>query len=369
MNWNDLRLNHVANIQGSGVYLNSPANGIPSSVTLDHVAGEAKKFTANPWDYRMDFMFKTVPAIKDQVGRLINSSSSDIALVQNFSVGINFFVNSLPKDTKVVLFNSDYPSLNMPFEQGNFKLHYLDFEPDSTLDLVKLETLVKEVKPEILAISHCQWLTGFLCDLETIGNICNNYNCTFVVDATQSFGAISIDVAKCNIDLLGASCYKWSLAGFGNGFIYASEECLTRFPVKTAGFNSNSWNGNIPEFIPGIKCFEPGHHDHDAFNRMHFALSQIEEIGQDNIHTRINELMDYLTDRLEQNEVVVVGDFHQENRLGIISIASKPGLFEHLANNKIETSERGGNIRLGVHYYNNEDDIDRFIDAILCYKA
>jgi selenocysteine lyase/cysteine desulfurase len=362
IDWSELRQEHLG--KTDLIYLNSPANGIISSRNIENEYAETEKYLKNPGKYRMQFLLETLPVIREKLGKILNANASQFALLQNFSIGMAMFSASLPKQTKILLLKGDYPSLQMPFEESGMQICWFDFEEDYTLDIGKLESFIELEKPEIVAISHCQWLTGYLADLESIGAICKKYYCTFLVDATQSFGAIPIDIKKCNIDVLGASCYKWALAGFGNGFLYIKEEILSKYIPQTAGFGSYSWHEGKPFYKPSMKSYEAGHHDHEAFHRLHYALTQILNLGLDNIHSKINELMDYLLDQLTQNNVSLIGDFMDENRLGIVSIASQPGLFKRLINNNIEISERGGNIRLGVHYYNSEDDIDYFITAL-----
>jgi len=117
-------------------------------------------------------------------------------------------------------------------------------------------------------------------------------------------------------------------------------------------------------YQPSIKSYEPGHHDHVAFHRLGFALQTIKELGQDFIYLRITELIDYLIEQLEETPISIVGDFYNENRLGILAIESKEGLFQHLLSKRVEASERGGNIRIGLHYYNTEEDVDVFVKEV-----
>jgi cysteine desulfurase/selenocysteine lyase len=362
INWAELRGEHLENY--TGVYLNSPANGIPSLAAEAFVAAEVLKFRENPGNYRTDFISTAIPAIKQQVADLIHAKTSEVALIQNFSIGLNLFVQSLPAKTRILLIEHDYPSLTMPFQINDFEVVWTTFENDHTLDLTNIEEAIKQHKPAYFALSHCQYLTGYLADLESIGAICKQYNCKLIVDATQSFGSVSIHVKKCNISVLGASCYKWALAGFGNGFLYVNEDMLNTYPPKSAGYNSFIWEDSIAVYRPSIRSYEPGHQDHVAFHRLGFALQTIKEIGQDFIYLRITELMDYLIEQLEQAQIPIVGDFYDENRLGILVIESKKGLFHHLTSKDIEVSERGGNIRVGLHYYNNEKDIDVFVKEV-----
>ena len=362
INQAELRSQHLVNY--TGIYLNSPANGIPSLANEKFVAAEIAKFREAPASYRLDFMTQAVPAIKKQVAGLINGSISEVALIPNFSIGLNLFINSLPSETKVLLIEDDYPSLTIPFQVNELDVLWTTFEEDHTLDLAKIEATIKEHRPAFFALSHCQYLTGYLADLESIGAICKQYDCKLIVDATQSFGAMEIDVQKCQVSVLGASCYKWALAGFGNGFLYVSEDTLNTYPPKSAGYNSFLWTNGLPAYLPSIKSYEPGHHDHTAFHRLGFALQTITELGQDFIHLRITELMDYLIQQLQESKIPTIGDFYDENRLGILTIPSKEGLFQHLLSQGIEASERGGNIRIGLHYYNNEEDVDVFVKEL-----
>lgn len=362
INWEELRDEHLENY--TGVYLNSPANGIPSLATEAFVAAEILKFRETPGQYRTNFISTAIPAIKQQVADLLSAKTSEVALIQNFSIGLNLFVQSLPAKTKILLIEHDYPSLTTPFVINDFEVTWTTFEDDHTLNLTKIEEAIKRHKPAFFALSHCQYLTGYLADLDSIGAICKQYSCKLIVDATQSFGSISIDVKKCNISILGASCYKWVLAGFGNGFLYINENTLNTYPPKSAGYNSYLWEDGIAIYRPSIRSYEPGHHDHVAFHRLGFALQTIKEIGQDFIYLRITELMDYLIEQLEQAQIPVVGDFYDENRLGILVIKSKGGLFQHLVSKDIEVSERGGNIRIGLHYYNDEKDVDVFVREV-----
>ena len=362
IDWEAIRKVHLAEYQGT--YLNSAANGIISKANEYFIVDDASRFREAPGKYRMDFKTKAIPAIKEQVAEMVNAKSSEIALIPNLSVGLNLFIQSLPAKTKVLLIEDDYPSITTPFRINDFDIVWTTFEEDNTIDLAKIEAILISNSPDYFALSHCQYLTGYLADLESIGALCQEHNCKLIVDATQSFGAISIDVQKCNISVLGASCYKWALAGFGNGFMYINENVLAANTPKAGGFNSYETQDGNSEYEVSMKSYEPGHHDHVAFHRLGFALQTIKELGQDFIHLRITELMDYLIDQLAGADIQIIGDFLNENRLGILVIKSPKGLLEHLQANGVEVTRRGNNIRIGVHYYNNKEDVDVLVKEI-----
>lgn len=194
--WTSLRKNYISAIPHT--YLNSAANGLISIDTISHVQNEILKFRKDPGTYRLEFIGQTIPDIKKVVSQFLQASPTEIALIQNFSIGLNLYVQSLPKETKIALVKNDYPSLTMPFEVNEFPIFWTSFESNKTLDLSKLEIFFQDHKPDLFALSHCQWLSGYLADLESIGKLCKQYDCLLLVDATQSFGAVSIDVKKYN---------------------------------------------------------------------------------------------------------------------------------------------------------------------------
>ena len=360
----ELRDLHLAEYEGT--YLNSAANGLISIANESFVSDESFKYRKAPGQYRTDFNTSAVPAIRKQAANLINANVSEIALIPNFSIGLNLFVKSLPDSFKCAFYKGDYPSLTMPFVVANFDVKFLEFD-NLTVNLDDLELYLQTEKPDLLGLSHVQWLSGYKADLESVGILCNQYGCLFLVDATQSLGASNIDVKNSYIDILGASGYKWPLAGFGNGVLYISEEVMQRYPPLSSGFNSFTLEGNTPVYYPSIQSVEPGHHDHIAFHKLGFALAQISELGLENIILRIRRLMSYLIQELNNAEIKIIGTFDINYRAGIICIKSKEGLLKHLESKKIEVSELGENVRIGVHYYNNEADIDIFIKEVLLF--
>ncbi|MDA8886488.1 aminotransferase class V-fold PLP-dependent enzyme [Bacteroidia bacterium] len=364
IDWEGLRDLHLEEIEGT--YLNSAANGLISIANESFVSDESTKYRKAPSQYRTTFNTSAIPAIRKQAADLINANTSEIALIPNLSIGLNLFVKSLPDSFKCAFYKGDYPSLTMPFVVANFDVKFLEFD-NHEVNLYDLELFLQTEKPDLLGLSQVQWLTGYKADLESIGMLCNQYGCLFLVDATQSLGASNIDVKKSYVDILGASGYKWPLAGFGNGILYIHEEVMQQYPPLSSGFNSFTLEGNTPVYYPSIQSYEPGHHDHIAFHRFGFALVQISELGLENIILRTRRLMSYLIQELNDTEIKVIGTFDINYRAGIICIKSKEGLLQHLTSKKIEVSERGENIRIGVHYYNNEADIDVFIKEVLLF--
>src|SRR4030095_15093392 len=80
--------------------------------------------------------------------------------------------------------------------------------------------------------------SGFRQDLESLGNLCRLRGVTFAVDASQSIGAIPIDVRRAHVGALAFSGYKWTMAGYGIAVLYISRELLAGRRLPIAGWFS-----------------------------------------------------------------------------------------------------------------------------------
>jgi selenocysteine lyase/cysteine desulfurase len=78
------------------------------------------------------------------------------------------------------------------------------------------------------ALPHCHWIDGGLLDLVAIGARCREVGSALVVDATQSLGALPLDLAAVRPDYLVRPDYKWLLGPYSLGYLYVAETAFSR---------------------------------------------------------------------------------------------------------------------------------------------
>lgn len=347
-------------------YLNTPATGIihPQVRAVADAANE--KMALHGTKYREEWMFEQKAQVRETVAQFINAPVEGIALSQNFSLTINMLAEMMQgAGRKATIVEGDYPSLTMPFKVRTYEVEEFKLNGDGNIDYEGLERHLVEHQSDILAISHVLWSSGLVIDLEKISQICKRVGAISVVDATQSAGVLPIDWKAYPVDVLAASTYKWSGAGFGNGFAYIDAGLLDQFEPKTAGFNSFLWKDGKPYYEPNIRCFEPGHHDHEAFLRLQKALNMQMDFGQKNIVSRVRTLVDYFYTHLQDHTGTILYDFRPQVSGSILFVKGDQKVLQALEQEKILVSARGKGLRLGLHYYNNHEDVDRFVEAYL----
>lgn len=347
-------------------YLNTAATGLLPEENIAAANELYRSLAENAATHAEHWRETQLPVVRGNIAKLTGGHSSNIALLPNFSWGMNGIVHTLKGDEKVLLYKQDYPSLTEPFKINGFDIAWIDDTDGFTISIAALkETLLTE-KIDVLAISHVQWMSGYKLNLQEVGAFCKANNILFIVDATQSLGAIPTDVAGCHIDVYIASTYKWLNAGFGTAVMHLSDKFLNTYTPKVGGNNSYTMQDGKPVYIPGINSFEPGHPNMYGLAVLNSAITNRLAQGVATVQEHNMRLTQLLLDELQQLDVKLIGEHSTENRASIVFIEDAPGLWDKLKEHHIVVSLRG-NIRISMHHYNTEADIQKLVAVLKEY--
>lgn len=297
------------------------------------------------------------PAIRQNVATFLGVPDGNVALIPNFSWAMNGIVHSLRGDEKILLYTADYPSLLEPFRINGFDMTWISDTDGFTISAEELKAKLLSEKIEILAISHVQWMSGYKINLADLGSFCKEHDIWFIVDATQSMGAMPINPAKVNIDVFIASNYKWMNAGFGTGVMYVNDEFLKEYTPALGGNNSYQFKDGKPQYTPGILSFEPGHPNMFGFTILNAAITHKMQLGLPAIEAYNKKLTQLLLDEIQSLNVQLIGESSTSNRASIVFLKDQNGLGELLKSNGIIVTHRMGLIRISIHYYSTEADV------------
>lgn len=303
---------------------------------------------------------------REDAGKLINAAGKDIAFVADVATGMNFISNMLPQRGKeVVIYENDFPSVALPWPNQGHKVLKI---PATTNGIITPELLAGTFTPNtsVLVLSMVQYNSGFKIDLGAIGQLCREKGIIFVVDATQGIGAFQIDVQAHNIDVLMASTYKWVLGGYGTAIFYVNPELVgNHFPA--VGWHSLNENVGIPDLSnvkKSISALEIGHTKFQNVFITGTAIKELLALKVPSIEAQINSLTQTLHRRLRERGIQILSDFERNNLSGITIIKGRMSQVEELAKKNILCSYRGNGLRVGLHFYNNEEDVDHLLSEL-----
>ena len=354
------------------VYLNHAAISPVSSLAREVVNEFLSRRMEKNIEYWPDAL-EQKQRLKKLIGKLINAAPQNIALTPNTSSGLNILALGLnwKKGDRILLNDFEFPSNVIPFLNLRRWGVEVDFVSHRQGRLA-VEDFAAKIQPEtrLLSISFVEFLNGFRNDLLRLSTLCRERNVIFAVDAIQGVGALEMDMEKMGIDFLATGGHKWLMWPAGTGFVYISPQIFNLLHPALAGWLSlqTPWNffDYHQPFAPDASRFEPG-----SFNTMGLvaaaaSLEMMLKIGPAAIEKKILKNTDYLIGKLREAGFRLSTDPRPKHRSGIVSFYHPRAeeLFNFLKNHRITVSLREGVIRVSPHFYNNQEDLDRFLELV-----
>ena len=260
----------------------------------------------------------------------------------------------------------------------------LSFVPADRQGRVKIEDFENLIGADTRAIvcTHASNLTGNTIDIAAVGAIAIRHGLLFIVDASQSAGALKIDMEEMGIDILCFTGHKGLLGPQGTGGLCVREGVAIR-PLKVGGSGVQSYSRTHPVEMP--TALEAGTLNSHGIAGLSAALDYIFEIGTDEIGRRETALMHRFYDGVVNIPgVTVYGDFSEEKRCAIVAlniggydsglVADELSEVYHIAtragahcaprmHEALGTIEQGA-VRFSFSWFNTEDEVDAAIRAV-----
>ncbi|SFR32737.1 Selenocysteine lyase/Cysteine desulfurase [Robiginitalea myxolifaciens] len=355
----DFRLNFPLLQQSA--YLNTPAWGLMHQEILAWRREYDEDFAMGGSRFKLEAM-ALLQQTRELAASLFNGDPDRTALVPNVSLGLNMLLEGLPKGAKVLLPADEYPSVDWPFAHREFAVTRVPLSGDPEGELSRA---VERIQPEILMLSLVRWTDGLLISHDFLASLkADNPELLIIADATQYLGAFDCDFDSSGIDVLGASGYKWLLGGNGNGFVFLSEMAEARIAKRSAGFNSTSGDLDGLSGISLARSLEPGHLDTLNFGSLLKALQILQGLGLQQVETYVRDLSAALKAGLHERGLLSAEISGRPVHSSIFNIAYSKARHQAMREAGIVFSPRGGGIRVGVHCYNNTQDLERLFGAL-----
>lgn len=347
------------------VYLNSCSSGLISETLLAYRRQLDESFQKEGSNFRAG-VYQKIKAIKQTLATTFGAETHRTALIPSCSFGINLVLEAMPGSQKVLHLQDDYPSIIWPFESRDFTC------VKATVQNYSKEELLRQIElhePAILALSAVQYSNGALIAPQDFQAIKALYpDLLIMVDATQFWGVAPFDFRESGIDLFVASAFKWLCAGYGNGAMFISSNLARQLDSKIRGYNT--YKNPRAEGTPTLgEYFEPGHQDLLSFQSLAFQVEALAGLGFENIQAQISRIKGYARKRIaEETNYPVLTPKNPHLESGILSIDAPKGLVKYLNQEGIVCSYNKG-LRLGIHFYNNQKDIDQLIEKMQSFKT
>lgn len=318
--------------------------------------------------------------LRPKVAKMLNGDENGVFFGSNSSDIINVLTTGLDlKNKNVVTSGCAFPSLSYSWlnqQCSDFEVRMV--QPHN--GVISIDEIEQQMDENTIAVSvpMVEHSSGFRYDMYKLGQLCKERNAFFAVDATQCLGALVVDVEKMQIDFLTSSTYKWMTNVFGLGIGYVSSRLQKSLKQQYAGWASTQNRTDHTQidlkFAKGARRYELGGLNWLGLKSLEQSLLHYFTLGPKAVETHVLELTKYLKESIQK----VPGaewmyDFPAVNlsQINFIRCPESWGLTtENLQAKGVRVNASCPTaIRVGIHYFNNQADVDKLINVLLqCSK-
>ena len=363
------------------IHFNNAGASLPSRCVMDAVARHLQR-EAEIGGYRaLAEAADRVEAVYASIARLLNAAPEEIALVESATRAWDtaFTALALRPGDRILTARAEYASnmltlLHAVRRQGVV----IDLAPDDATGQVDVPALASMIRPRtrLIALTHAPTDSGLVNPVAEIGALAAAAGLPFLLDACQSVGQMPLDVKAIGCTMLSATGRKYLRGPRGTGFLYVRRDWLERLDPSTLDMRAATWTApDAYEIRADARRFETW--EASAANRLGLGAAVDDALRWELLAIRAR--VDGLAARLRALLAEQGATMHDrgEKLSGLVTFSTDEpaaALMARLqaAEINVSVSSPGWSrfdgaqprVRASIHYYNTEDEVERFCQAV-----
>jgi cysteine desulfurase / selenocysteine lyase len=369
------------------VHFNNAGSSLPAKTVLEAVVGHLRREAEIGGYEAAEEAEPLTEATYDSVAYMLGCQREEIALVENATRAwdMAFYSFKFSPGERILTGQSEYASNVIAFLQAAKNSGVsIDIVPDDEFGQISLDALrgMIDERVKLIALTHVPTNGGLVNPAAAVGKIAREAGIPYLLDACQSVGQMPINVDVLGCDMLSATGRKFLRAPRGTGFLYVRKPWIEKLEPPFLDLHAATWSdANAYAVRKDARRFENWESYVAGRIGLGAAVDNALFWGLEAIETRVSRLADGLRQRLADNPKISIKD-KGAKRCGIVTFTKSDEtpltLMRRLRAAGINVSVSGVQytrfdmetrgldavVRASVHYYNTEDEIERFCIAV-----
>lgn len=314
--------------------------------------------------------------LRSRAAELLSAQPENVAIVSSASELLNQapFLLSPTAGAKVVAVATDFPAVTRPWlrlaDQSGCDVDFVEDRADSDLTADLMARI--DARTAVVALGWVQYATGTVIDVARIREAADRAGARLVVDVTQGAGALPVDAAAWNADLLVSSGYKW-LGGHGGVAIgVLADDLVARVPPLPGWFGAAdpfAFDATRMSLAPDARRFTQSTMSYVSVAGLTAGLDELLRVGIDEVERHAARLASLLVQAVEplgwrpHRPLEAPGSSPH-----IVALRPATGsaadAARRLRRHGVVCSVRADHLRVSLAAYNDHTDIRALADAL-----
>ncbi len=344
------------------VYVNSCSQG-----ALSDVVRAAYEEYLDGWDENGAEWVHWVErseAARAAFATLLGAAPDEVAIQTSVSAAVSGLVSALQfrgERNRIVISANEFPTIGQIAHAQELRgAEVVQVEPHPEAYAAAIDE-----RAALVCSTLVSYRTGAVHDVEAIYGVAREHGALMLVDGYQGIGALPLEAAKAG-DVVVGGTVKYLLASAGLAFMAVRPGLVEELvPVQTGWFaDENVFDMQIERYRPhrSARRFDAGTPPVPNIYGGVAGVGLILEVGVPAIQEHVRGLVARLVAGLDELGATVATP-----PLGpLVCVRSTDALafVAALDDDGIVASERDSNLRISLHLYNTEDDVDAVLAAL-----
>ena len=355
------------------VYVNSCSQG----ALARRVRAAVEEWIAG-WDENgaeWDFWVERNEAARSAFAGLLHAESDDVAVTTSVSQGVSALVSALDlsgERNRIVISEYEFPTVGQiahAQELRGAEVVHVRPEADGHIPLERFAAAVDE-RTALVCCTAVSFRSGHRHDVPAIAELAHASGALVLADSYQAVGALELDVRTLGADVVTGGTVKYLLGSAGLGFMWVRDSLrASLLPTQTGWFaDEDIFAMSIADYSPhaSARRFDSGTPPVPSLYPGVAGMELVAEVGVPAIEEHVRGLVERLLSALDEiGAKVATGRGENEHGPLVCVVSTDPSaLVAALARERIVTSSRDSNLRVSLHLYNVEEDVDRILAAL-----